>query len=278
MWSMRQKPFIVNLTHHGGDRAESIDDPMATVTGAHRGEKALVTPFVTGVGGRMGQTEPRSVSEPVQTLTAKADSVVVTPFISAAQQGGSVRSVDGPLHTVTASPKDQNQVAAVHLTKFRANSIGSGMDEPAPTVTANSFIKRAGGAAPLGVVAASLVKNNFGDKPHYGADEPVKTITTGGHHALVAAFLAQNNIDGRTGEGNAGRPVDEPVSTILQSGSHQGVAAVNLVRQFGTAVGSSVEEPAPTVMPANGGGGNKSQLSAAFLQKYYGADQDPRLD
>jgi DNA (cytosine-5)-methyltransferase 1 len=185
--------------------------------------------------------------------------------------------LENPLGTVVAGGVKHALVAA-HLTKFRANSIGSGMDEPTPTVTANSFIKRAGGAAPLGVVAASLVKNNFGDKPHYGADEPVKTITTGGHHALSAAFLAQNNIDGRTGQGNAGRPVDEPVSTILQSGSHQGVAAVNLVRQFGTAVGSSVEEPVPTVMPANGGGGNKSQLSAAFLQKYYGADQDPRLD
>jgi DNA (cytosine-5)-methyltransferase 1 len=96
------RPFLVSLTHHGGDRVESIDDPVATVTGAHRGEKALVTPFVAGVGGRMGQTEPRGVDQPAQTLTAKADSVVVTPFISAAQQGGSARPIGDPLHTVPA--------------------------------------------------------------------------------------------------------------------------------------------------------------------------------
>jgi DNA (cytosine-5)-methyltransferase 1 len=41
----RGKPFIVNLTHHGRADAGSIDDPLATVTGAHRGEKAIVTPF-----------------------------------------------------------------------------------------------------------------------------------------------------------------------------------------------------------------------------------------
>lgn len=235
------EPFIVNLTHHGGDRTESIKEPFNTITGAHRGEKAIIEPFVAGVGGRMAQSEPRSVRQPAQTLTSKADSVLVAPFVTAAQQGGSVRGAKMPLHTVAASPKDQNQVAAVHLTKFRANSIGSAMTSPAPTATANSFIKRPGGAAPIGV---------------------------------AAAFLAQNNIDGRTGEGNAGRPIEVPLSTILQSGSHQGVVAANLLRQFGTGVGSPMEEPTRTVM-ADGQG--KTQLSVAMLQKYYGSDQDPQL-
>jgi DNA (cytosine-5)-methyltransferase 1 len=268
------KPFIVNLTHHGGERTESIDEPMMTVTGAHRGEKALAMPFVAGVGGRMAQhgtTGARGIDQPWQTVTAKADSVVVAPFIAAAQQGGSIRDADAPLHTITASPKDQNQVVAAHLmtmrnaqkpfneadkpthtvtaggaglslvaahlTKFRTNSVGSGMDEPAPTVTANSFIKRPGGCAPIGA---------------------------------VAAFLAQNNIDGRTGEGHAGRPIEVPLSTIMQSGSHQGVVAANLLRQFGTGVGSSMDEPARTVM-ADGQG--KTQLSVAVLEKFYGNDQ-----
>ncbi len=66
-----------------------------------------------------------------------------------------------------------------------------------------------------------------------------------------------------------------PLSTILQSGSHQGVVAANLLRQFGTGVGSSLDEPARTVMA---GGQGKTQLSVAFLQKYYGCDQDPQLN
>jgi DNA (cytosine-5)-methyltransferase 1 len=235
------KPFIVNLTHQGGDRNESIDDPMATVTGAHRGEKA-----------------------------------VVTPFVSAAQQGGSIRPADDPLHTVTASAKDQNQIIAPHLTKFRANSIGSGMDEPAPTITANSFIKRAGGAAPIGLVAPHLMTMRNAGKPFQGAGEPTHTVTAGGAHMhLVAAFLAQHNIDGRTGEGNAGRPVDAPVSTILHSGSHQGVVAANLSHQYGSGPGDGDPmQPARTVSAE----GQHHALVASFLQKYYGVDQDPRLE
>jgi DNA (cytosine-5)-methyltransferase 1 len=337
------KPFIVNLTHQGGDRTESIDDPIATITGAHRGEKALAVPFVAGVGGRMGQTEPRGIDLPAQTLTAKADSVVVTPFVSAAQQGGSIRAAAGPMHTITASAKDQNQIIvptliqtgygeregqeprvpgldkplgttvaggvkhaliapvlsayygegegesgrgasvedplrtqttenrhaliAPHLTKFHGGQVGASLEHPAPTVTSNSYLKRPGGAAPIGIVAPHLMTMRNAGKPFQGADQPAHTVTAGGAHMhLVAAFLAQHNIS--RGDGiNPGRPVDAPVSTILHTGSHQGLVAANLLRQFGTGVGSSLDEPARTVM-ADGQG--KTQLSAAFLQKYYG--------
>lgn len=260
------KPFIVNLTHHGAGQTQDPDAPLATVTAAHRGEKAVVRPFVTGVGGRMGQTEPRDADAPAQTLTAKADSVLVAPFavprygerdgqeprtrslqepmpvvvptgngaslvapfISAAQQGGAVRDAADPLHTVTASAKDQNQVIAAHLATMRN-----------------------------------------AEKPHQGADQPAHTVTAGGARMhLVAAFMAQNNYS------EPGHAMGEPVSTVVGKGSTQSLAAVNLLRQFGTGVGSAVDEPARTVM-ADGQG--KTQLSAAFLQKYYGVDQDPQL-
>jgi DNA (cytosine-5)-methyltransferase 1 len=161
---------------------------MNTVTGAHRGEKAVVAPVYVGVGGRAGQSAPRAGDVPLSTLTAKADGAIITPtFVSYGQQGGANRGADEPLHTATASDGDQNQIVmptliqtgygerdgqeprvpgldkplgtavaggikhalvAPHLTKFRANSVGSGADEPVPTVTANSFINRPGGAAP----------------------------------------------------------------------------------------------------------------------------------
>jgi DNA (cytosine-5)-methyltransferase 1 len=185
------KPFIVNLTHHGAGQTQATDDPLATVTAAHRGEKAVVTPFATGVFG-----EPR------------------------------VRAVDIPMGAPVA-----------------------------------------GG---LRVVAPHLMTMRNAQKPFNEADKPAHTITSGGAHMhLVAAFMAQHNYL------EPGHDVREPVSTIVGKGSTQGLAAVNLLRQFGTGVGSSLEDPARTVM-ADGQG--KTQLSAAFLQKYYGADQDPRLD
>jgi len=271
-------PFIVSLTHQGGERTEAVTDPMMTVTGANRGEKAvviptlvqtgygerpgqsprvpgldkplgtavaggvkhaLVTPIIAGVGGRMGQTEPRSGDVPLQTLTAKADSVVLTPLLARTahgevdrngkRRGKGAHSLEEPFSTVLASP--DHAVIAPHLTKFRANSVGSGMDEPVPTVTANSYIKKPGGAAPIGVVAPHLMTMRSAQKPFNGADEPTHTITAGGAH---------------------------------------------LVRQFGTAVGSSLDDPAKTVM-ADGGGG-KSQLAASFLTKYYGVHQDSGID
>lgn len=274
------KPFIIPITHtRDSERGQAISDPLCTITSAHRGEQALVAPFVTGVGGRMAQTEPRGADQPAQTLTAKADSVVVTPF----------------------------------LTEFRGGHVGRSLEDPTATVTANSFVDRPGGAAPIGLVAPHLMTMRNADKPHQGADQPAHTVTAGGaratlvaarlstyyghgdggddrsaspaqpmrtqttenRHAVVAAFLAQHNIDGRSREGNAGRSVDTPVSTVLQSGSHQGLVAANLLRQFGTGVGSSLHEPARTVM-ADGQG--KTQLATAFLQKYYGADQDQQVE
>lgn len=230
------KPYIVNLTHHGSGQMQDIDVPLATVTAANRGEKAFVTPFIAGLAhGDSGGRREYPMSDPLTTVQANGNNqAVVMPFISAAQQGGSVRPADEPIHTVTASRKDQNQVVAPHLMTMRNAA-----------------------------------------KPFNGADEPTHTITSGGAGlTLASAFLAQNNIDGRTGEGHAGRPIDAPLSTVLHSGSHQSVVAANLLRQFGTGIGSSVNEPTRTVM-ADGGG--KSQLAAAFLQKYYGADQDPNI-
>ncbi|MES2671598.1 MAG: DNA cytosine methyltransferase [Pseudomonadota bacterium] len=229
------KPFIVNLTHQGGERTESIDDPMMTVTGAHRGEKAMVVPFV-----------------------------------SAAQQGGSSRDIDDPIHTITASRKDQNQIVAPILSAYYGmgqgeNGRGATLEQPLRTQTTENR---------HALVAPHVMTMRNAQKPHNGADEPTHTITSGGAHLhLVAAFLAQHNIS--RGEGNPGREATEPVNTILHSGSHQGLVAANLLRQFGTAVGSSLDEPAPTVM-ANGGGG-KTQLSAAFIQKYYGTGEGQEL-
>lgn len=255
------KPFIVNLTHHGAERTESIDDPVMTITGAHRGEKALTVPFVTGVGGRMGQTEPRGADQPAQTLTAKADSVVVTPFISAAQQGGSSRPIDAPHHTVTASNKDQNQIIAPVLSSYYGKGQGDDVraaqvDEPLRTQTTENR---------HALVAPHIMTMRNAQKPFNGADQPTHTITSGGAHIhMVAAFLAQHNL------GVVGHAATEPISTVTQTGSHQNLVAANLLRQFGTGVGSSLEEPARTVM-ADGAG--KTQLSAAFIQKYYGTGE-----
>lgn len=264
-----KKPYIVSLTHQGGDRNEDMDDPMRTVTAAHRGEKALVTPFLTKFNtGAVGSP----IDDPVPTVTANSfvkraggapTHGLAMPFVAAAQHGGSHRGADEPVHTVTASRKDQNQVVVPVIA-----GVGGRMgqteprpgDKPLQTITAK---------ADSVLVAPHLMTMRNAEKPFNGADQPTHTITASGAHLNeVSAFLAQNNIDGRTGEGHPGRSVDEPVSTVLASGSHQSVVAAHLARQFGTAIGSPLDQPMRTVMSEGAGG--KTGLTTAFLQKYYG--------
>jgi len=223
---------IIPLTHQGGDRTNDLRDPFPTVTGAHRGEIALVSPTLiqTGYGEREGQ-EPR------------------------------VPGLGKPLGTVVAGG-----------------------------------IKHA-------LVAATIAKNNHGDKPCQSVDEPLHTITTQTNkHALVAAFLAQQNGGFYDGDG---RRVDAPLSTITQRGTQQQIVAASIVRNMGASVGYPASEPVRTVMQQEKDGLVTSHLIKykgsnvgqdvrqplqtitaggyhfgevrAFLMKYYGTDQDPKL-
>ena len=61
------QPFIVSLTHQGGERVEELSVPFRTITGANRGEKALVSAFLakhyTGVVGS-------DLADPMGTVTS----------------------------------------------------------------------------------------------------------------------------------------------------------------------------------------------------------------
>ncbi|MBB4063662.1 DNA cytosine methyltransferase [Gellertiella hungarica] len=299
-----ERPFIVNLTH--GARLEDLDQPFNTITGANRGEKAIVSPSLISVAhGDSGGRREYPLDDPYGVVTA----------------GGVSHAVIAP-----------------SIQRFNTGATGSGADEPMPTVTANSFIKRPGGAAPLGVLAPHLMTMRNAGKPFNGADEPAHTITAGGaglslvapvlsyaqqgggnrsvedpHHTICAspkdqnsvivptlvgcggragqsrpragdepaatitakadscvatAFIAQHNNDSRRiGGVNPGRPADEPLSTVTATGAQQRAVAAFIARQFGTSTGHAIDSPSATVM-ADGAG--KSQLVAPFLQAYYG--------
>lgn len=199
------KPFIIPITHtRDPERGQPIGEPLRTITSAHRGEQALVAPFtIPRYGEREGQ-EPRS------------------------------RSVERPMPVVVPD----------------------------------------GNGATL--VAPHLATMRNADKPHQGADQPAHTVTAGGARMhMVAAFMAQHNIDSRSGEGNPGRPADAPVSTVMHSGSHQGVVAANLSHQYGSATRGGQGDPQLPIKTVTTGGHHA--VVASFLQKYYGVDQDPQL-
>lgn len=173
-------PFVIHLTHHGADRAASIAAPLATVTGANRGEQALV---------------------------------------------------------------------AAHVTKFRANSTGSAADAPLHTVTAGGDCARPAGAAhAMGIVAATLVKNNFGETPCQDAAGPLHTVTTQGNKfGVVAATLVQTGYGERPGQAPRVPGLDKPLGTIVAGAAKHAAVTAFLAKHYGGVTGTRVDVPAGTV-------------------------------
>lgn len=247
--------------------------------------RATIAPLIARIGQTGGGGKyANGVDEPVTTITTKAEHLLIEPLIVPLTHHDKQRGqpVDGPMPTVTAAHRGELAIVAPHITKFRANSDGHRADEPMHTVTANSFIKRPGGAAPIGLVAATLAQTGYGERPGQAPramdiGEPLGTVVAGGaKHALVAAFMAQHNT------GMVGHEATDPVSTIASKGANQNVVAAHIVRQFGTSTGAPADSPVGTVM-TDGGGKTllaTSTLSpddqagaervAAFIAKYYG--------
>ncbi|WP_333826903.1 DNA cytosine methyltransferase [Pararhodobacter sp.] len=182
-----ERPFIVNLTH--GARLEDAAEPFRTITGAHRGEKAVVAPLIATM---------RNSQKPWQ-------------------------GADEPTHTITAGGAGLTLIAP-SLTRFNGGATGSDMRDPAPTVTANSWIKKPGGAAPLSVLSpylASIAHGDSGGRREYPMNEPLGTVTRGGiQHAVVQPHLLAM-------KGTARRSCDvmAPHPTVLAGGGHSALIA-----------------------------------------------------
>ncbi|WP_007196939.1 DNA cytosine methyltransferase [Hoeflea phototrophica] len=225
-------PFLVNLTH--GARLEGVDDPLRTVTCANRGEKAVVSPTMVSI--------------------AHGDS-----------GGRREYPVDEPYHTVTVGGV-QHAVVAPSLTRFNSGATGAGMDEPVPTVTANSFQKRPGGAAPLGVVAPVLAGcgGRAGQSRPRGGDEPMATVTAKADTCVAAPHLMTMR--------NAGKPfqgADEPTHTVTAGGAGLTCVAASLAQTgYGEREGQNPRslDPAAPLGTVVAGGVKHAPVAAYMAQ------------
>jgi DNA (cytosine-5)-methyltransferase 1 len=214
------------------------------------------------------------------------------------RKGQEPRCLDGdaPLGTVVAGGI-KHAVISPSVTRFNSGATGSSVDEPAPTITANSYIKKPGGAAPLGVIAPSLSAfygpGAGGKDRSASAEEPVRVVTTENRHAIVAPHLMTMRNSGKpfngadepthtitaggaglsviapvltyAQQGGANRSVEEPHHTICASKKDQNSVIVpSLMSMKGTdRRDSSIEDPHPTVLA---GGGHSAVVSAFVAQ------------
>lgn len=233
------KPFLVQLTH--GGRLHSVDDPMPTVTGAHRGEVALCEPFIVeACHGGGEERRVRSIDDPVGTLPCSNRFGVAQPFIvKTGHKGGNgayVRSVDDPLYTATTA--QEQALVTPFLVPLYGEREGQdprthSVDEPVPTIPAS-------GGGKFGVVEPFIVVQRNHNAPKT-LDDPVPALCTGNHIGLVTPFLIPAG-----GPKVNPRSVDDPVNTVLTR-DHMAIVEPFLVKFNRTGGAQTVDEPLDTI-------------------------------
>lgn len=194
---------LMPVTHQGDERIHGLDETVRTVTGAHRGELALVEgvvePFIvrhghystiTGAGLRegcgAGTFRGQPLNQPLATICGTEDKHLCMPWVVKAYGGGPAgvqtpgSSMRDPLGTVTAN--DHNWLAAAHLEKLYGSArSGCSAEEPMPTITASGK-----GGGHVAAVQSLLIKF-YGSKKgqHQSIHEPLHTVVSKDRFGLV---------------------------------------------------------------------------------------------
>lgn len=265
-------PYLVMCNHGGEDfRGQAIDFPLNTVTGKHG--FGVVTPYLSKYHGQKAdESRCHSVDDPFQTLDTQNRFAVVAPSIvnierSASEYRG--QSADAPLNTITANPKGgKHALAAMFLSQYFGNSVGQGVNQPAPTCLEQNHT----------ALTAVHIAKHYGGVVGHDVNRPIGTVTAVDHHSLAATHLVKFRGD------SDGRPLDLPMPTITSgSGAARpagaahalGIASAYLARfHNGQKAWDAVDVPLGTVTSQ----GNKFGLCYAFLVKYFGTAVARPLD
>jgi len=172
------RPFIVPVTHTGGDRVHGIDEPMRTITCAKRGELALVMPFMAATSGPTYSQKPRAIDAPLNTITTDTRSSIVAAFLAKHNGGHEATGqlLTDPAYTIVAV--DQKALVTSHLLKLKGTSKdGQPVDEPLHTVQA--------GGNHYGEVRSFLVAYYGNERDGGKLTEPMRTVTAKERFGLV---------------------------------------------------------------------------------------------
>ena len=185
----------------------------------------------------------RPLDKPLSTITSKNGWGIVAPVI-ARQFGQSIgHSVTDPLGTITAGGMGKSQLVTAFIAKhYGGGYTGPGSSLGEPIHTVTTTDHNA-------LVTAFLSKyhGETSQKEVRGQlpDEPIRTVDTANRFALVTSHLIKFR---GTGQGmNIGQPVAEPLHTVSAGGTHLGEVRAFLMKYYGCGVGQKCDEPLGTV-------------------------------
>ena len=174
----------------------------------------------------------RRIAHGIMKFVVNNPSPFIVPICNTNWAGDRFYPGDEPLRTITTAKGGEMAVVAPHITKFREGAIGHAANEPLHTVTANSYIKRPGGSAPLGMVEAVLSPvivgcgGRRGQSGPVGPEQPFPTTTTKAQACLAAAHLVHIGNGEREGQAPRAMDAEKPLGTVVAGGTkHHAVMA-----------------------------------------------------
>ncbi|MCM3747431.1 DNA cytosine methyltransferase [Paenibacillus pasadenensis] len=234
-------PFVIKVNHHGDAfRGQEIDEPLQTVTA--KNGWGVVTPYITRIGqtGFGGDRLQYEATDPLTTITTKAEHLLVTPVMAVNTSGHPGSSPEEPLRTITTG--GHHMLVSPTMIEI---GYGEGPGQ-APRVP--------GLHKPLGTVVAggrkhalvsAFIARHFGQSVGSDAAEPIGTVTAGGggKSSLVTSHLVKLR-----GTCQDGQLVTEPMPTITAGGLHVGEVRAFLLKYYGSADnGQQLNGPLHTV-------------------------------
>lgn len=247
-----------------GATGQDVTQPVPTITaGTSRRPggnghalgivEAALTPFLAGNGGSEYQAKPRPLDKPAHTILKQSRACLVAPVI-ARQFGASIgHRADEPSATITAGGGGHSQLVTPTLIQMGYGERPGQdprvlqLEKPLGTVTA--------GGNKFAVASAFLAKHYGGNYtgPGVGLDEPIHSVTTVDHHAVVASHLVKLR-----GTCRDGQPTSEPMPTVTAGGLHVGEVKTTL----------AVEDYDE----------HRAQQALAFLREYCGEECTGMVD
>ncbi|MGE7614735.1 DNA cytosine methyltransferase [Paenibacillus sp. NPDC101420] len=235
-------PFIVRVNHSGSNHhyCDSIEEPFKTITS--KNGWGVVTPYIarigqTGFGGDRLQYE---VEDPLTTITTKAEHLLVSPTLIQMgygdPEGRRVLDLDKPVGTVTAGGNKFALAAACLIKHYGGGYKGPGNAVDEPLSTVTTVDHNA--------IVTAHVARHFGESVGSAIDDPIGTVTAGGggKSALVTSHMIK--LRGT----NIGHATDKPVHTVTAGGLHIGEVRAFLIAYYGSSVGQDLSDPLQTVV------------------------------